>query len=285
MFGFGREKMSNHDKWRTIFLMRKIAWSDPLIENNKTISELSNRFYTVDHNTPAIKAFLTLCGKDLQVNAQTTMSDISKSLRSIYLGTSLNSELPLGGLNLTNDGLKELKAFRKVAYNPAQAIVLDLLIQEISDQNLFACIPSAHAHDIDPRDKLKYDGDVYSMSISESFVSKSDSMPLLVKNDEVVSSDLGYVAHRFDMTIQGSRGLNENYDPDVKPTEVRIEKNGVTLIKAPVELGEDSIFRAIESKIELVNATISDITTLGKFISEKASRRLLSQFVTQEMSL
>jgi hypothetical protein len=285
MFGFGKEKMSNHDKWRAILLMRKMAWSDPLKENTKTISELSNWLHKVDHKTPAINVFLTLCGKDLVVDANTTMAQISKSLRDIYLSKQLNSELPLGGLNISNEGLKELKAFTKVVYNPAKAVVLDFLINEINDSNLFGCIGRAHDHDIDQKDKLKYDGDVYSMSICESLVSKSGSMPLLINNDAVISSDLGYVASRFDMAVQGAKALNENYDPDIKPTEVRIDKNGVTLLKAPVELGEDSIYRVNESKIELVNSSLSDVTTLGRFVSEKTSKRLLSQFVTSEMSL
>jgi hypothetical protein len=286
MLGFGKVKMSNHDKWRAILLMRKIAWSDPAVSNDKTISDLSSPLYKIDHKSPQLEAFLKLCGKDLDVGKTTTLGEISKSLRDIYLIKSMTGELPLGGLNISNDGLRELKDFTKVVFNPAKAIVLNLLVEEVSGLNLFESIGSARAHDIDPRDALKYGGDMYSLTIKDAFSDKGHKMDFMTRSDLVVSSDLNYVAYKLGLMFSEPDALNRATDENVHPDQIVIEKNGAPILTVSVELNA-KIARYLPNvnNMEILTKDGQEAVQLTRFLPDRGRNSLLSKHLADSLGL
>jgi hypothetical protein len=286
MFGFGKEKMSNQDKWRALLLMRKISWSDPAVVNDKTISDLSNPLYKIDHKRPELEAFLKLCGKDLEVGKDTTFTEISQSLRDIYLTKSMTGELPLGGLNISDVGLRELKDFTKVVFNPAKAVVLSQLVHEVSGMNLFEAIGSARAHDIDPRDAHKYGGDVYSLTVKDAFSDKGSSMDFMTRSDLVVSSDLSYVAYKFGLMFTESAALNRATDENIHPDQILIEKNGTPILQAGVEFNKkDACYRPNVNNIEVLTRDGQEAVQLTRYVPEVGRNSTLSKHIADSLGM
>jgi hypothetical protein len=198
----------------------------------------------------------------------------------------MTGELPLGGLDISNEGLRELKDFTKVVFNPAKAVVLSLLVEEVSGLNLFDCIGSARAHDIDPREAHRYGGDVYSLTIKDAFSDKGQSMDFMTRSDLVVSSDLSYVAYKFGLMISEPGALNRDTDENVHPNQIVIEKNGAPIFNVGVELDKNSgRYLPDLSSMEVLTKDGQEAVQLTRFVPERGRNSLIAKLIAEDLGL
>lgn len=272
MFGLLKPKLSNANKWKTLLFMRKVAWSDPNNSSPKTMSELSTPvFKNIDHEDSAIKPFLVLSGRDLNVGPSLKVTEVAASLRSIYLNETLTGEVPISSMSISDQGSLELIDFHKVLSHPVKLIKLQHLVGEIGEQSVTSILSSISSHFIDPADSFKYAGDIFSMSMTESLVELGDQKILMEISDIVLSSDFYYVASKLELAFERFANHPERLGTDFRPLQISLEKNGKPLFKIPVAYSNEEGFHLETDKVRVLAAQQPEIDVMKQFLPDSAA--------------